>query len=1852
MAEGIPSHQQHSEDSAENEPLFRWYDGNWPLFQDKVRGGVRSRTLLVLVYMYLTLLVTLFLALSLTVPLTGLHSLSAEVPPPQSVVVGLPAPRIVLRVRDGNNDPVSGVEVTLTIVPVTETVLSTQVNERRLSLGTVRCVRDQILPGTITAVNHQPLCSVPIVSLTEAAAKDGHVTVTQLTQVTDDQGYVTFSNFTILNSFPGYALMRISAETVDQPVEQIIFIETRRVVQLSAQSIASSDMDDGSEIAVVVTDRQAFDVNISATLELTAGLASFQLLPSVLTATVFPIDLGAAFRGTGVAYHQSEYFADTSGAVLVSPTYVTTLKQVMVNSTFPSNFSGVATVQLEFTLHGIRIVDASVATFHVALMFWGAITIIDFAPKFVNAGMTPRQLVPPLLFRPATAAQVSFSVLGPDWQDNALVVREDQVLRLQLLSAVHRCWLYLVPDADFWASTGDATSQTWKILTSQTFASPTEVLNVQFSTAGSVGRYRLFVMCGTRRALFNGSTAGLPLRIVSSVERATVQFSALRSANDGNVGSLYVPFSSLPVVTLTNAAGGAVIGKTVQIVPDEGVVVTAQSSSSDTSGQVTFAYITVIRCVTPDGSNTSFRLVVDDRTIHTFYRTIRVGAPVDATSQLIDIINNQACASIDLSSLPAVFWITTSTSITLTAKSIGSRGLPVALANVSLRVDAQVEGETTPRQTLSSDSDAIVSFTVDLPKFQKDGYLYATVSCGDAFAFVPSSRRFRVLLRHRVRELKVEAIDKNARTVQVRVEADWSRVDRAAPLVVYAVAIWMPVDVAAYFPLDRRVTNSSILVLESQPLNDIVTFSTLAAAGAPPGPVVYAVGADLTPANFWYLAQGKADAAQLELTTAALDTLPTWPLNSTITRVYARLEFGSPLPVQPVVHVRDVRGNPVRDALIYAQLGVVTQTSSGRNVVWLDPANTTADVATGYVSERTPSASPTTLPRAPVRASGDDGFVRFTALTVEGAMVNISLTLRYCCRSTDQTLLCVEETSTVAFGPWQAIVATVTPATLALVPRAVLPTLFVSTHTLVGNVTDVFAMVDLQQTLLIANSVFMSSSGRVPIPTGAIKMSESSSTLVTISIYVPGAQVSVSVFISTVPTQLSFITPPAKELAVGGVQTVALRLVGNNGLPLPSQRISVKVTRSDTTTCAGNECGQLTAGSSSLTQTDESGIALMSIAFSHASSGNFSAVFAIEPDLTGVAKLQETLENDAVALAQLGGTTADAIANPTGALKNIIAAATSSTVARFSSQLAQLSIDETTVNAILGAAITLVSDPQSAANVVSGYMNSTRAYLGVSAAISVWNPVSNVTIVHDPVIAQNVEVFAEQIQNRSWVTTFTFIGDSAPRFRLIDEQQRGVGNVPFDVILNILPEDTIPYVKLRAPDSVGTSDADGYVSLAGYVLSTSRQIDSLYFTVSSRGSRSKTTTNAMRITIKRASLQDVLQVWTFVLIFLFLPLFAGSVSHSRPIYGIVATVFAITMAVMVQVYFVQLRRDYAAHAMIQTYFWYIVIVAWLVAAWSLFLTVAEYASRRFRRLRMMRRFNAEDRAVEAFQYTIWLTNARVDKQPIELPEPSLVDKLRVWVERRRSGVEVPDDDVVESHVELDLSNRGADDLVVESTSSTAMDIDPHVAETSTSPIKARTPRRVSIAHTVGTTGSFRHFAIYRRGPRPALRRPKTVPDPTYYPTNIFVTLAIAIILVIVFEFFTMEIMLKLRRQLALAENSLPHVPEGDEELARNASRTVTDALSVTLTAISENDPKLAFLGTIVQPLRSVDVLHGAERLAQSDPRRERTRGCVICHRHDAWERRRCRSHDLYIVGHATANPAHASRRDGSSGDLQ
>jgi hypothetical protein len=49
MAEGIPSHQQHSEDSAENEPLFRWYDGNWPLFQDKVRGGVRSRTLLVLV---------------------------------------------------------------------------------------------------------------------------------------------------------------------------------------------------------------------------------------------------------------------------------------------------------------------------------------------------------------------------------------------------------------------------------------------------------------------------------------------------------------------------------------------------------------------------------------------------------------------------------------------------------------------------------------------------------------------------------------------------------------------------------------------------------------------------------------------------------------------------------------------------------------------------------------------------------------------------------------------------------------------------------------------------------------------------------------------------------------------------------------------------------------------------------------------------------------------------------------------------------------------------------------------------------------------------------------------------------------------------------------------------------------------------------------------------------------------------------------------------------------------------------------------------------------------------------------------------------------------------------------------------------------------------------------------------------------------------------------------------------------------------------------------------------------------------------------------------------------------------
>jgi hypothetical protein len=1877
----------------ENRPIWTGCDGRyWPLLQDKVRGAVRSRALLTLVYMYLALLVALYVALIFAAPTTGARTLSMLVAPPATVVAGVPMGSVSLRVRDDLGEAVSGARVALSVLPVGDAridVNSSTSTDRGL-LATLRCFQHSLLPHTIVARNFERICRPSLVDSTTTSSTSGNQQISELVQYSNDDGYVFFSGVSWPTAFTGYAMLRFTTDSAYKSVEQLVKVVQRKVTRLSATAVVVSTsshepttmvIQPGTELSPRLKRGAVLSIVVSASIVLTAGAQTFAQEPSFISATAFGVDYHTATRNVvtadGVLYDSDPYFATTSGLVLDGAEAIVSADAARTGAFYPANYSGDATVNYTLTIPHVTVQDSSTGRFDVAVLCLGATVLVEISPELNDDAMLPSRIRPSFLFKPIesipalrSGVVVATPIATLTSTGRVSVVEGTMFgVRIQValphISALEgmKAWFYLAPHPTETVgeySTTEFARQPDKTLVQQVSdgsVDDTGAISVllRVSIDGRVGPYALYCTVGGIACDWSNAISGSPsamyatLDVASAVQQVSVMLTPgpWVSSDNRDVEYVLAPFATLPVVTVLDASGSPLVGKRARIVCDTSASVSSQSVSSNDAGVIAFAFVSVTsaRFGIFDNVTLQLHVEVDDRRWYSFDRTIR-RQPNDATElwstdvqrTRTDLIDSSACAYVDAPSVPAaiVTGLQTTTYVTITVRTRDATYEPVAQAVAVLNITSSPLAYL-PVSSWSATSDAsgYAHFNVSIPAAPAWTALLASVRCAGA-AWVNASatvaltatRYARFIVRRRVVSASVLSYSQETGVARIALDADWTAVNATLPIAIYSRSVWTPSFVVAYRSVLSRVALNGLVVVAAPPASGYFEINVTDPVGATQAAV--AVYVDATPANLLVAQKSAANGGAstpdtITILTEAATALVTHP---TLGVPFVVLEYLETLPTQPHVSVtQSDTFAPRSDVVVFAQLGIESppDDSAEATVRWLNPTIRMSDMSLGHLVDASQGSSVVldAFPRPPAAVTGADGVARFTSLMIEGALPNCTYRLRYCIalnvalqtsNGTASEDHCVEEGAVFAFAPTQIVLAVSSLPVATLVPGSTLPAVRVSAiqGQSAGTPTSLAlsaVAVELGPHLdLLLPSPIISAdppgslSGEVQLPADSIQVSTrvDSPTVSFIRIHVAGASVNIPVTISTIPVKMELVVPPPQHAFVEGVQTVGVRVFGFNEQPMASQRVSLSITRANTEAvsgCTGDGCGVYESASTTHATTDAEGIAMMSVVFTQATTSNFTYDFRVDLQLAELDELSEVLRQDALsasrslgsALIASGGDYQAAAAGQGAVLLQALAAGS---LAKYNSQVGQLNVDGATVRAIGGAAVALSSDPsalQSAAfAAANGASQAGGAYDATrqTTTTRLYNPVTSVELIEDPGIDFEARVPAEQLQNYTWEGRYTWDRNASVRFRFLDVNGAPVDGAP--VSIEVL---ATPGYAGSAWIDLGRlaqySDENGIVSFDGSTVYFGADVESIKFSARSRGSPVNTTNNYLVVSIYREALQNVLQGWAFLLVIVFLPLFAASVPHSSNTVLIISCFFALAFVTVVQIFFAYWYENYATNTMVRVYFVMLIVVAWLVAIGSLIVTLSDRLGSRAK-LRRIRIWNSEGRAVDAFRYTEWMVNARVDRQPVsdEQPELSIVERAKEMVFGMRK----------KSDNGRREKNKGTGSIVSSPVSTSSPPVMSPNGSLSARRRMHEDPVRSSDGGNDGSPADAADGAWqmrdsrYRQVERPPLVRPEHVPDPTYYPTNIFIVFAITVVLIIVLIFVTVDLMLRARRLFAQIENSLPSIPDGDIDLARNASKIFTDVLAVTLTVVSEQDPRMSFLADIVQPLRDIDVL--------------------------------------------------------------
>ena len=279
-----------------------------PTCSDKVRNNIKSRGLLISVYIHAAAIVAMLVILVLTGgETTNSTKMHWAVPPSAKASLGVPMPSFAVSITDDYHQPQVGRKILLSLTPIKPLPLWTVMpNGAEVKGRTVDCIQSRF-PGLGTNTIHSQvdnyLCSAmePPLLHNHSNAEWPVETVTNSLGVTDEFGVATFSNVTLSIGSPVEYLI-VLATVDDADVDEVKARE--RSAHAAAEATSSSPTTNSEDFLVVFSfvtfEASVVDIDVTSTANEfieTEPVASTSLIEGGAPTTVTLSATCKKFRG-------------------------------------------------------------------------------------------------------------------------------------------------------------------------------------------------------------------------------------------------------------------------------------------------------------------------------------------------------------------------------------------------------------------------------------------------------------------------------------------------------------------------------------------------------------------------------------------------------------------------------------------------------------------------------------------------------------------------------------------------------------------------------------------------------------------------------------------------------------------------------------------------------------------------------------------------------------------------------------------------------------------------------------------------------------------------------------------------------------------------------------------------------------------------------------------------------------------------------------------------------------------------------------------------------------------------------------------------------------------------------------------------------------------------------------------------------------------------------------------------------------------------------------------------------------------------------------------------------------------
>jgi hypothetical protein len=656
------------------------------------------------------------------------------------------------------------------------------------------------------------------------------------------------------------------------------------------------------------------------------------------------------------------------------------------------------------------------------------------------------------------------------------------------------------------------------------------------------------------------------------------------------------------------------------------------------------------------------------------------------------------------------------------------------------------------------------------------------------------------------------------------------------------------------------------------------------------------------------------------------------------------------------------------------------------------------------------------------------------------------------------------------------------------------------------------------------------------------------------------------------------VVQPSPRLFVGMYSVAVVIVQGVGGVPLPSKRVEMAVDRA-TDDCTGGGCGTLSPSSFTFGSTGSKGFFLGTFAVATGATGSYRLRFRVVDVPSSAATRQLTGAQIALFTYSMGLPRAlmfeevvridprlaltagiiDKMLDPSETANAIGSGDGGTTKAAAASS--RDSIEETFVR-YFATSDTGNRDAASALGMASSDMLNALSATAAEASTAeffIENAVEFIVVLQEPDVLVEYSVSTSAVNSLLSLDRKVQMTDAtAPRVQLLDKFGNPVPSTP--VTFTATPSG----LAVEFPLAGIVSDGDGVASFAGTVVSSP---DSGAFTLafSSRGSRGNATTVPVRFDITRRSSEETMKLFAFVLCAGLSPMFLATVPHSWWVYGVFGSLFTLALAIAATTLLATNWTDIVTNGFVYAYAVSGLLFVWVAAGGYIALSVVDVLSKfmwrsqqpqsKRRALFKMVDVNREDYGAGILQYTTWLINARVEK-PEPAPELGRMEKLITA-----------------------LKQSAADRME-------------NVSGKAQTTRQALTQRLIGDDDETGTVSKT--VTVQGAEDRPPLIRPSRIQDPTLYPPNLLVVMALAFALTLLLNFLAVHAVAVMHSFLNGLLGYLPR-PTDDENL-EEINETVTAAISVTFSALAASRPELAFLAAAVGPIKRLNLVSAAVTL--------------------------------------------------------